>query len=53
MTLDVKAEGGITASILALKKGQDSYHPRASGSNIPNGRADFGNVFCLPGLGKR
>lgn len=44
---------GITASVFALKKGQASCHPGASGSNTPNGRADLGEVFCVPGLGKR
>lgn len=45
---------GITATVLALKKRSGQlYHPRASGSNTPDGRADLGNVFCLPGPGER
>lgn len=46
---------GISALVLALKKVQDSYHLRASGSNISNGkpRADLGNVFGLLGLQER
>lgn len=43
---------GISALVSALKKVQDSYHLRALGSNVSNGkpRADLGNVCGLPGL---